>query len=162
MSRLCCTLVHPRTHRQLRASFNNYCLSHVDASFHQVARGLVLPFTVISSIIMLRVSLLQPLPSCNLTYTLPISQSAPSAFATLATFVVTLGFFAGVIFDTHHNSKAASASGLAGGSSRSLAVGWVDVGVLFGIGSSLLSAVHAILIKSSLVGVPSPSAKQPS
>jgi len=60
-------------------SFSNYTLKYVDASFYQVARGLVLPFTVCTSFIVL--------------------QSRPSLRILLCCGVVTLGFFCGVFLD---------------------------------------------------------------
>lgn len=60
-------------------SFSNYTLKYVDASFYQVARGLVLPFTVCVSFIVL--------------------QSRPSFRILLCCTIVTLGFFIGVFLD---------------------------------------------------------------
>jgi len=57
-------------------SFNTYCLKFVDASFYQVARGLVLPFTVVTSYIFLK--------------------SRPSLRILLSCFVVFCGFLVGV------------------------------------------------------------------
>ncbi|TRM67044.1 hypothetical protein BD626DRAFT_484581 [Schizophyllum amplum] len=60
-------------------SFSNYTLKYVDASFYQVARGLVLPFTVVTSCVVLHTRpSLSVLASCGL---------------------VTLGFFVGVFLD---------------------------------------------------------------
>lgn len=63
----------------LGLSFSNYTLKYVDASFYQVARGLVLPFTVFTSFIVLH--------------------SRPSLRILLTCGVVTLGFFIGVFLD---------------------------------------------------------------
>jgi len=61
-------------------SFSNYTLKYVDASFfYQVARGLVLPFTVCVSFFLL--------------------QSRPSLRILLCCTTVTLGFFIGVFLD---------------------------------------------------------------
>ena len=60
-------------------SFSNYTLKHVDASFYQVARGMVLPFTVCTSFFVLH--------------------SRPSLRVLLACFLVTTGFFVGVFLD---------------------------------------------------------------
>jgi GDP-fucose transporter C1 len=60
-------------------SFSNYTLKYVDASFYQVARGLVLPFTVFTSFMVLH--------------------SRPSLRILVACGVVTLGFFTGVLLD---------------------------------------------------------------
>ena len=60
-------------------SFSNYTLKYVDASFYQVARGLVLPFTVCVSFFVL--------------------QSRPSLRILLCCALVTFGFFIGVFLD---------------------------------------------------------------
>ncbi|CAA7266227.1 unnamed protein product [Cyclocybe aegerita] len=60
-------------------SFSNYTLKYVDASFYQVARGLVLPFTVCTSFIFLH--------------------ARPSLRILLCCAVVTMGFFIGVFLD---------------------------------------------------------------
>ncbi|WWD16703.1 hypothetical protein CI109_101134 [Kwoniella shandongensis] len=102
--------------------FNNACLQYVDASFHQVARGLVLPFTIIVTIIVLH--------------------QYPSPLALIAALIVTFGFFSGVLFDPNHASSAASAA-VAGSHTSSL-------GIAFGAMSSVSSASHAVLIKRGL------------
>jgi len=61
-------------------SFSNYTLKYVDASFYQVARGLVLPFTVCVSFFVL--------------------QSRPSLRILLCCSLVTFGFFIGVFLDS--------------------------------------------------------------
>jgi len=60
-------------------SASNYTLKYVDASFYQVARGLVLPFTVCTSFIMLH--------------------ARPSLRILFSCSIVTLGFFVGVFLD---------------------------------------------------------------
>jgi len=60
-------------------SFSNYTLKYVDASVYQVARGLVLPFTVLTSYFFL--------------------SARPSLRILLSCSVVTLGFFVGVFLD---------------------------------------------------------------
>ncbi|KAG6899191.1 hypothetical protein C0993_012490 [Termitomyces sp. T159_Od127] len=60
-------------------SFSNYTLKYVDASFYQVARGLVLPFTIVTSFFAFR--------------------SIPSLQILVACSVVTIGFFIGVFLD---------------------------------------------------------------
>ena len=57
-------------------SFSNYTLKYVDASFYQVARGMVLPFTVGTSFFILH--------------------ARPSLRILAACAVVTFGFFVGV------------------------------------------------------------------
>nr|XP_019050155.1 hypothetical protein I302_00577 [Kwoniella bestiolae CBS 10118]OCF29085.1 hypothetical protein I302_00577 [Kwoniella bestiolae CBS 10118] len=105
--------------------FNNACLQYVDASFHQVARGLVLPFTIIVTVIVLH--------------------QYPSPLALIAALIVTFGFFSGVLFDPNHASSAASAA-VAGSHTSSL-------GITFGAMSSVSSACHAVLIKRGLASV---------
>lgn len=90
-------------------SFSNYTLAYVDASFYQVARGLVLPFTVLTSYVFLH--------------------SRPSLPALLACSLVTFGFFIGVFLDGTHVSF---------------------VGISFGVASSMITAVHSVVIKKSL------------
>ncbi|KAF9011918.1 hypothetical protein BDQ17DRAFT_1272309 [Cyathus striatus] len=60
-------------------SLSNYTLKYVDASFYQVARGLVLPFTVCTSFVFLH--------------------ARPSLRIIFACAIVTLGFFVGVFLD---------------------------------------------------------------
>ncbi|KAG6919152.1 hypothetical protein DXG01_008959 [Tephrocybe rancida] len=60
-------------------SFSNYTLKYVDASFYQVARGLVLPFTLVTSFVAFR--------------------STPSLRIFLGCGIVTLGFLIGVFLD---------------------------------------------------------------
>lgn len=90
-------------------SFSNYTLKHVDASFYQVARGLVLPFTVCTSLFVLH--------------------SRPSLRVLLACFLVTTGFFIGVFLDGTEVSA---------------------IGVTFGVMSSMITAIHSVVIKRSL------------
>lgn len=63
----------------LGLSFSNYTLKYVDASFYQVARGLVLPFTVAVSFVVLH--------------------ARPTLKIFFACGIVTLGFFIGVFLD---------------------------------------------------------------
>lgn len=60
-------------------SFSNYTLKYVDASFYQIARGLLLPFTVATSYVLLH--------------------ARPSFRILLSCSVVTVGFFVGVFMD---------------------------------------------------------------
>ncbi|EIW53658.1 uncharacterized protein TRAVEDRAFT_31694 [Trametes versicolor FP-101664 SS1] len=90
-------------------SFSNYTLKYVDASFYQVARGMVLPFTVGTSFFLLH--------------------ARPSLRILLACGVVTIGFFVGVFLD---------------GTEVSL------VGIIFGVLSSMITALHSVVIKKSL------------
>ena len=90
-------------------SFSNYTLKYVDASFYQVARGMVLPFTVGTSFFLL--------------------SARPSLRILAACAVVTGGFFVGVFLD---------------GTKVSM------VGVAFGVTSSMITALHSVVIKKSL------------
>ncbi|KAB5589932.1 GDP-fucose transporter 1 [Ceratobasidium theobromae] len=74
----------------LGLSFNNYCLKYVDASFYQVARGLVLPITVATSAVLIH--------------------SRPSLKVLGACALVTAGFFVGVLLDRSASSPSASAN----------------------------------------------------
>ncbi|OCF45081.1 hypothetical protein I317_01133 [Kwoniella heveanensis CBS 569] len=87
--------------------------------------GLVLPFTIIVTVIVLH--------------------QYPSPLALIAALVVTFGFFSGVLFDPNHASSAASAA-VAGQHTSSL-------GITFGAMSSVSSACHAVLIKRGLQSV---------
>ena len=66
-------------------SFSNYTLKYVDASFYQVARGLVLPFTVGTSALFLH--------------------ARPSLRILLACSLLTFGFFVGVLNGSDAASK---------------------------------------------------------
>ena len=87
-------------------SFGNYSLRFVDASFYQVARGLLLPFTVLTSYVMLL--------------------TRPSLRVLVSCLIITLGFFIGVFLDGTRISP---------------------LGVFFGISSSLMTALHAAVMK---------------
>ncbi|GAA5916167.1 hypothetical protein JCM6882_005404 [Rhodosporidiobolus microsporus] len=65
----------------LGLAFNTYCLQYVDASFYQIARGLVLPFTVFFS-----------------WYLLGSRSSRPTL---IAVFIVCIGFALGVSGEIH-------------------------------------------------------------
>ena len=72
--------------------FNTYCLQYVDASFYQVARGLVLPFTVLFSFLLL--------------------SSRSSAGALFAVALVCGGFLLGVWGEHLHTSALGTALGV--------------------------------------------------
>ena len=77
-------------------SSNNYCLKYVDASFYQIARGLVLPLTALFSVLLLR-------------------NARPSVRILVACGVVTVGFFVGVFLDgspSRTNGKGPSFLGI--------------------------------------------------
>ncbi|KAJ7070891.1 hypothetical protein C8F01DRAFT_1206557 [Mycena amicta] len=96
-------------------TFNILCLRGVEASFFQIARGLVLPLTILVSWL--------------------YNPSQPVGVGVVAaSTVVTGGFFLGV----------APSSNVPVSSTPSL------VSLLYGVLSSLMIAVHAVLIKTSL------------
>jgi len=68
----------------LNLNLNNFTLKYVDASFYQVARGLVLPFTVVLSSVMLH--------------------SRPSLMILVSVVIVTAGFLVGVVLDLSRSS----------------------------------------------------------
>ena len=104
MNHLC--IVSPLSDTLSRQSLSNYSLRFVDASFYQVARGLLLPFTVLTSYTMLR--------------------ARPSLRILISCSIVTSGFFVGVFLDNVHISGP---------------------GIIYGIASSLMSALHAAVMK---------------
>jgi len=88
---------------------SNFTLKYVDASFYTVARGLVLPFTVGTSFILLH--------------------TRPSLFILLACAVVTFGYIIGIFLDGIPVSP---------------------LGILCGVASSFITALHSTIIKLSL------------
>lgn len=72
--------------------FNTYCLQYVDASFYQVARGLVLPFTVLFSFFLLK--------------------SHVSAGSLIGVLIVCVGFFLGVSAEHLHTSPIGTMLGV--------------------------------------------------
>jgi len=102
--------------------FNTLCLRDVDASFFQIARGMVLPLTIVVSA--------------------TTTRSLPSVKVLAAALVVTLGFLIGV-FPSSTTSFSISSS--------TESPSYVAArGILFGFISSFMVAVHAVLIKSTL------------
>ncbi|KAF9345185.1 hypothetical protein BGX26_003425 [Mortierella sp. AD094] len=90
---------------------NTLCLYYVDTSFYQIARGLVLPFTVIFAYVLL---------------------GQPSSKLVLGScFIVFCGFYTGVTSEIYVS----------------------QLGVFFGIVSSVTTSLHAIVIKKSLAAV---------
>ncbi|KAG8723554.1 hypothetical protein FRC09_002862 [Ceratobasidium sp. 395] len=112
----------------LNLNFNNFCLKYVDASFYQVARGLVLPFTVITSLIFL-------------------GAARPSRRILLACAIVTGGFFTGVFLDHITTDTLAKSTAPSNTDKPS---GPSPLGVFFGILSSMSTAMHAVVIKRAL------------
>ena len=78
---------HRLSSSSLARSLGNFCLRHVDASFYQIARGLILPFTVILSYF------LQSVP--------------PSRWIIMSCMMVVVGFFVGVSAATKHHATTA-------------------------------------------------------
>ncbi|KAF8937199.1 hypothetical protein EDD21DRAFT_400349 [Dissophora ornata] len=90
---------------------NTLCLVYVDTSFYQIARGLVLPFTVIFAYVLL---------------------GQPSSKLVLGSCIVVFcGFYTGVTSEVDVS----------------------QLGVFFGIVSSVTTSLHAIVIKKSLAAV---------
>ncbi|KAG8881989.1 hypothetical protein FRB97_008857 [Tulasnella sp. 331] len=100
-------------------TFNTLCLRGVDASFFQIARGLVLPLTILVSSVEKRAS--------------------PTIPVLFAGTVVTLGFFIGIA------PKPTSASG-----ATTISTAAPITSLIWGALSSLMTAIHAVLIKRSL------------
>src|SRR5215469_3363358 len=98
-------------------SFNTYTLVLVDASFYQVARGLILPFTVLASFLFLH--------------------THPSKLILASCSVVTLGFLLGIAPLPRSNTSYTIR-------------GFTPLGILFGLASSVSSAMHVVVIKQSL------------
>ncbi|KAF8523037.1 hypothetical protein JB92DRAFT_2827455 [Gautieria morchelliformis] len=109
----------------LGLSFNNYCLKYVDASFYQVARGLVLPTTVLLSYLFLA--------------------SRPSLRVLFSCGIVTAGFFIGILLDDYSTSPTTSVSAASPTSTYSN-----SIGITFGLLSSITTASSAVIIKQSL------------
>jgi GDP-fucose transporter C1 len=95
--------------------FNTLCLKDVDASFFQIARGLLLPFTIIVSAIHTR--------------------QLPGRSSIGAALVVSAGFFLGLSPTSFFNSKSVSQA--------------TALSLFYGVFSALMTAVHAVLVKSA-------------
>ncbi|KZT75032.1 hypothetical protein DAEQUDRAFT_720244 [Daedalea quercina L-15889] len=103
--------------------FNTLCLRGVDASFFQIARGLVLPLTIAVSSMHTR--------------------TTPSMRVLLAATIVSIGFFVGVAPSSLPSFSVEATST----PSRSTASG---LSIFYGVLSSVFIAVHSVLIKMSL------------
>ncbi|KAJ7760807.1 hypothetical protein B0H14DRAFT_3595159 [Mycena olivaceomarginata] len=99
--KICKGLVYVVGLNVLGLSFSNYTLKYVDASFYQVARGLVLPFTVGVSFAVLH--------------------SRPSSRILVSCAAVTAGFFCGVLLDGTPLSLVGVAFGVSSSSITALA-----------------------------------------
>ncbi|KAJ7025562.1 hypothetical protein C8F04DRAFT_1299696 [Mycena alexandri] len=98
--------------------FNTLCLANVDASFFQIARGLLLPFTILMSSLFIRV--------------------VPRLSVIISALIVTSGFFVGVapsFMAYYYKSIAANAD-----STPLLAL-------LYGLISCIVLSLHAVLSK---------------
>ncbi|KAF8512753.1 hypothetical protein BU17DRAFT_96015 [Hysterangium stoloniferum] len=116
----------------LGLSFNNYCLKYVDASFYQIARGLVLPTTVLLSYVFL--------------------SSRPSVRVLASCGVVTLGFFIGVLLDNYSTAPSPDSPLPLPAKPKSEADSSLtsSLGIIFGLLSSVTTASSAVIIKQSL------------
>lgn len=115
--------------------FNTLCLRAVEAAFFQIARGLLLPLTIIISALFTR-----SLP----TPTIPVF---------LAALIVTLGFLMGIAPSSLHIDVAVPVGDETAVSQpvpTPLTSNSSTMGLFYGILSSLFIAVHSCLIKQSL------------
>ncbi|KAJ7461752.1 hypothetical protein B0H11DRAFT_2055871 [Mycena galericulata] len=109
-------------------SFSNYTLKFLDASFYQVARGLVLPFTVATSFLIL--------------------QTRPSLLILLSCAIVTAGFFIGVLLDGTPLSPVGIAFGVASSSITALASVVIKQSLPVVDGSTILLSWYANLLSA--------------
>ncbi|KAJ6628009.1 hypothetical protein B0H10DRAFT_1993250 [Mycena sp. CBHHK59/15] len=109
-------------------SFSNYTLKYVDVSFYQVARGLVLPFTVATSFALLH--------------------ARPSLRILLACGAVTAGFVAGVLLDGTPLSPAGVAFGAASSAVTALAAVVIKQALPVVGGSTVLLAWYTNLLSA--------------
>ncbi|KAF8218279.1 hypothetical protein K438DRAFT_1925417 [Mycena galopus ATCC 62051] len=107
--------------------FNTLCLANVDASFFQIARGLMLPFTILMSSL--------------------FSHTIPRLHVLLSAFVVTFGFFVGV----SPSFSLASNSTIAREPLRALLYGFISSMVLSV--HVVLSKVVTANAKHSVIGL---------
>lgn len=100
--------------------FNTLCLRSVDTTFFQIARGMVLPMTIVVSAIH--------------------SRKAPRQPVVISAAIVTVGFMVGVnpsaLFASSGSTKLTKAT-----------VDAVTIGLIYGLLSSLLTALHAVMRK---------------
>lgn len=91
-------------------ALNTLCLRHLDASLYQVARALILPFTVFLTCVVLH--------------------QRSSFYILMSCAVVSGGFLVGIFAENEVEISL--------------------LGIIFGIGSSVTTALHSIIIKKSL------------
>ncbi|KAH8110632.1 hypothetical protein DFH11DRAFT_1513995 [Phellopilus nigrolimitatus] len=111
--------------------FNTLCLRDVEASFFQIARGMVIPLTILVSSVSTR--------------------TAPAGRVVTAAGIVTLGFLLGVSppsLSALSFSLAPAAPGVSGARDPHAAPGLLSL--VYGLLSALFIAFHSVLIKSSL------------
>ncbi|GAA5966377.1 hypothetical protein JCM3765_005082 [Sporobolomyces pararoseus] len=116
----------------LGLAFNTYCLQYVDASFYQIARGLVLPFTVFFSWYLLR------------------TRSSPATLGAVA--IVCVGFMLGVSSENMHASALGISLGVA--SSVTTAVHAIVVKRSLSVVSGTLDLAYYSNLLSALVIAP--------
>ncbi|GAA5890921.1 hypothetical protein JCM5296_001227 [Sporobolomyces johnsonii] len=116
----------------LGLAFNTYCLQYVDASFYQIARGLVLPFTVFFSWYLLR------------------THSSPATL--IAVGVVCIGFMLGVSSENRTTSFLGISLGVA--SSVTTAVHAIVVKRSLSVVSGTLDLAYYSNLLSALVIAP--------
>lgn len=112
--------------------FNTFCLQYVDASFYQVARGLVLPFTVLASYLFLN------------------SRPSPSILSTV--LIVCVGFFWGVRADKLNTSWVGILLGVLSSITTSLHA--IIVKRSLSITNSSIDLAYYINLFSSLLLIP--------
>ena len=127
--------------------FNTLCLRNVDASFFQIARGLLLPCTIFTNALATRIT--------------------PRSNTIRAAALVTMGFFLGISPSSFFKSSDIISSGEVISSSTpsaSFVEGakymWKDVvqnmdnekvlALVYGTLSALMTAIHAVLVKSAV------------
>ena len=127
--------------------FNTLCLRNVDASFFQIARGLLLPCTILINALATRIT--------------------PRSNVIRAAALVTVGFFLGISPGSFFKSSDIASSGEVIGSStpsvsilESTKYMWKDVAqnmdrdkalaLVYGTLSAFMTAVHAVLVKSAV------------
>ena len=115
--------------------FNIYCLQMVDASYFQVARGLTLPMTVVLQSLM--------------------TGEKPSRGTIASCGLVTWGFTYAFLPAPFLSSAAATGAASSAGANTALVVGREApvLGMILGVFSAAMVAIHAVLIKSALKSV---------
>ncbi|KAJ6558005.1 hypothetical protein B0H19DRAFT_1149432 [Mycena capillaripes] len=126
--KICKGLVSMVVLNVLGLSFSNYTLKLLDASFYQVARGLVLPFTVATSFALLH--------------------SRPSVRILASCAVVTAGFFCGVLLDGTPLSLVGVGFGVFSSSVTALASVIIKQSLIVVDGSTILLSWYANLLSA--------------